>query len=233
LKAYLSKALQKRALSALVLIPLVLWMIVEGGAAFLFLLGFCVAVAGYEWLQLSMKTRHKAVFFVSGLAYILFSFACCYALREFYAVQAALLFILMVWASDTGGYIVGKLVGGPKLAASISPKKTWAGYAGALLFPAAAGALFRIGMDLYAGLPVTPGIAAVTTLAFLIAGAGVGIAGQAGDLLVSLAKRHAAVKDTGTLIPGHGGLLDRIDAMMLSAPVFLSLVAKFPDVFIP
>ena len=124
----------------------------------------------------------------------------------------------MVWGSDSGAYFVGKAIGGAKLAKSISPNKTWAGFIGALVMPALIGV---IGLFILRGLDGFIGEQAFK-IAFI--GILIGVAGQTGDLLVSALKRKAGVKDTGQLIPGHGGLLDRVDSLMLAAPVYLLLM---------
>jgi phosphatidate cytidylyltransferase len=84
--------------------------------------------------------------------------------------------------------------------------------------------------DYIYGVQTWDGITKVS-LAMFVMGAIIGLVGQTGDLLISWFKRHVQVKDTGTLIPGHGGLLDRVDALMLSAPVFLFFISKFTYVF--
>jgi phosphatidate cytidylyltransferase len=125
------------------------------------------------------------------------------------AGRANVLFLfLVVWASDIGAYVAGRAVGGPKLWAAVSPNKTWSGAAGGL---AAA-----IGIGLGAALAFTPGasLSAVVAVAALL-----GVASQAGDLLESAIKRHFHVKDSSRLIPGHGGLLDRLDGVLAAAPV--------------
>jgi phosphatidate cytidylyltransferase len=116
--------------------------------------------------------------------------------------------IAVVWASDIGAYVAGRLFGGPLLAPSISPSKTWAGAAGGLLAAVGAGAAVSA---LLAGTPDLTWRLAVT--AGLI-----GLVCQAGDLMESLIKRRFGVKDSGTLIPGHGGLLDRLDGLLAAAP---------------
>jgi phosphatidate cytidylyltransferase len=115
---------------------------------------------------------------------------------------------LVVWASDIGAYMAGRSFGGPKLAPSVSPNKTWSGAGGGL----AAAILVGIAV----ALPFTPG---ASPLAIAVAALVIGIAAQAGDLLESAIKRHFRVKDTSSLIPGHGGLLDRLDGVLAAAPV--------------
>jgi phosphatidate cytidylyltransferase len=116
--------------------------------------------------------------------------------------------LLIVWASDIGAYMVGRAVGGPRLAPSISPGKTWSGAFGGLAGSAA------IGLAAAAILGDAPVSWRPASLAILI-----GIVSQAGDLFESLLKRHFGVKDSGTMIPGHGGLLDRLDALLTAAPM--------------
>jgi phosphatidate cytidylyltransferase len=115
---------------------------------------------------------------------------------------------LVVWASDIGAYAAGRSFGGPKLAPSVSPNKTWSGAAGGLV------AAILVGTAV--ALPFTPG---ASLLAIAVVAALIGVAAQAGDLLESAIKRHFRVKDTSSLIPGHGGLLDRLDGVLAAAPV--------------
>lgn len=130
------------------------------------------------------------------------------------AGQGNLLFLLLaVWASDIGAYAVGRIVGGPKLAPAISPGKTWSGSAGGLLIAALVGELAGQAMH-----PSTPGIAA--GMAALLS-----VAAQVGDLGESALKRRAGVKDSSRMIPGHGGLLDRLDGVLAAAPVAAALAA--------
>lgn len=118
------------------------------------------------------------------------------------------LFVLFaIWATDIGAYAAGRSIGGPKLAPRISPKKTWAGLIGGM----AASALFGWLVALAFGA-ARPDIA-------LVVGAATAVVGQAGDLFESAVKRRYNVKDSGQLIPGHGGILDRIDGLLAAAPV--------------
>jgi phosphatidate cytidylyltransferase len=121
--------------------------------------------------------------------------------------DSVLFLLLVVWASDIGAYAAGRLVGGPKLAPRVSPSKTWAGAAGGLAAGMAVGAAAALALD---------GGSAPRILA--VAG-GIAVVAQLGDLLESALKRHYGVKDSGRLIPGHGGLLDRLDGVLAAAPV--------------
>ena len=125
--------------------------------------------------------------------------------------MAAIFWLLgAVWATDIGAYVTGRLLGGPKLAPRISPNKTWAGLLGGVVcaasWGAAWGALAGAGM---AGAIVISAITAVVA--------------QAGDLGVSAVKRRFGVKDASRLIPGHGGMLDRVDGFLLTAPAIAGL----------
>ncbi|MGH7049991.1 MAG: phosphatidate cytidylyltransferase [Acetobacteraceae bacterium] len=127
-----------------------------------------------------------------------------------------LLFVLaIVWASDTGAYLVGRCIGGPKLVPRVSPSKTWAGSIGGIAFAIAAGLLvariFAAGAS-FGGIFISIALSA---------------ASQAGDLLESAVKRRFGVKNSGTLIPGHGGLLDRLDGVLAAAPVAAVLLLSF------
>jgi phosphatidate cytidylyltransferase len=128
---------------------------------------------------------------------------------------AVLFLLLVVWATDTGAYFAGRLIGGPKLLPQISPNKTWSGLAGGVI----AGSL--VGLLLALVRPELP------TAHLLLAGAVLAGVSQAGDLLESALKREYGVKDASALIPGHGGFMDRIDglaAAVLVAAIYAAAV---------
>jgi phosphatidate cytidylyltransferase len=114
--------------------------------------------------------------------------------------------LIAVWAADTGALAVGKLVGGPKLAPKLSPNKTWAGFLGGII---AAGGIEVAYAGVVGGAMVNAGL-----LGFFLA-----LVGHCGDLFESWVKRRFQVKVTGGLIPGHGGMLDRIDSLLFAAPL--------------
>jgi phosphatidate cytidylyltransferase len=120
----------------------------------------------------------------------------------------------LVWACDSGAYFAGRAIGGPKLAPAISPNKTWAGFLGGLL---AAGA-FAFALVALFDLP----------LLLALATPGLAILAQLGDLYESNLKRQAGVKDSGNLLPGHGGIMDRLDGLVAVAPVAALLVLVLP-----
>jgi phosphatidate cytidylyltransferase len=112
--------------------------------------------------------------------------------------------LALVWVNDTAAYAAGRLIGGPRLAPRISPNKTWAGFWGGVLAAAATGWIAAV---LAGGSPL-----ALAGVSLVLA-----VAAQLGDLAESLAKRHFGVKDSSQLIPGHGGLLDRVDGLLAAA----------------
>lgn len=114
----------------------------------------------------------------------------------------------IVWATDIGGYAFGKTIGGPRLSPRISPNKTWAGLLGGMVFAAATSVLLG---RLFGFVMPWPQLALVA--------AGLAIWAQIGDLAESALKRHFGVKDSGAIIPGHGGILDRLDGFVFVAPV--------------
>jgi phosphatidate cytidylyltransferase len=120
--------------------------------------------------------------------------------------------LLAVWACDTAAYFAGRGIGGPKLAPRWSPSKTWAGLAGGMAGSALVGGLWSIASGI-----ATPALAA-------LAGALLAVVAQCGDLAESIVKRRFGVKDSGRIIPGHGGILDRVDGLLFAAPAAAILV---------
>lgn len=166
---------------------------------------------------------------IPGLIYIGLSFDIMVWLRAGSSAQGLYDFstlLLIVWASDIAAYFSGKAIGGPKLAPKISPKKTWAGFIGSSIGSGTVAALMacpalveKMGVDTVGGM----GVVGYFVMGFILA-----MFGQAGDLSISLFKRKFGVKDTGTLIPGHGGILDRVDALLLVAILFGGLAVLLP-----
>ncbi len=142
-------------------------------------------------------------------------------LRTMPDVGCDLVFFLFaaVWLSDIGAYAVGRLIGGPKLAPAISPNKTWAGAIGAVVITLAAAFI-------YAEL-TRAGLRGAMLAALLLS-----VAAQLGDLFESFVKRHFSVKDSGNLIPGHGGVLDRVDGVLFAAPALALFALLFGTDFI-
>jgi phosphatidate cytidylyltransferase len=165
-----------------------LWLIVLGAAAAAGLAG--IAGRSSAWLGggiLYIGLPCLALLWLRGLSPL--------------GLETVLWVLALVWAVDIGAYVAGRGIGGPKLAPRISPNKTWAGLGGGVLGGILVGALTA-----QATAAPLPAIAALS--------AGLAILGQAGDLMESAIKRHFHVKDAGHIIPGHGGVLDRVDGLI-------------------
>lgn len=168
-----------------------------GGIPFVALIAIAAVGLSVEWIRLC---RGRPGLLAAGVVYIGLPLLCLLWLRGASGGRESVLFlVLVIWATDIGAYLVGRLVGGKKLAPAVSPGKTWSGAAGGMV------AALVVGLLVPPGRPV---------LALLLA-----LACQAGDLLESGIKRHVGVKDSGRLIPGHGGLFDRLDGLLAAAPV--------------
>jgi len=201
-----------RALSAAVLAPLVLAAVYVGWPVFEIMLVAAGSMMAWEWSRMinpvdrpvrRLRIRWTAV----GIAYVIAAVMALVWLRSDPEQGRLTVFWLLavVWATDIGAYVVGSLIGGPKLAPRISPGKTWAGVVGGLGFGLAVGVLSVV---------VEPALEYSPVLAWSLVAS---IVCQIGDLAESALKRSFGVKDSGRLIPGHGGLLDRMDGMMAAA----------------
>jgi phosphatidate cytidylyltransferase len=169
---------------------------------------------------------------LTGFLYISLPFVCIVAIREipFLGVYFLVILLLAVWSGDIAGLYVGKLIGKHKLAPIISPGKTWEGTIGSFLFSIAVVCFFTqyFGPKIYGRafiLNLPPTSATVFRLSTppawlpIVFAALVNCAAQLGDLVESMLKRAAGVKDSGDLLPGHGGILDRLDALLFAAPI--------------
>jgi phosphatidate cytidylyltransferase len=226
--------LRIRILSAAVLTPIGVASVWLGGIAFTLIVAIIVTGLVIEWLLLfrpratsgPMPTRRdsgealsgartnpsptRPGLFSVGLLYVAVAGISLLWLRaDPVSGRADVLFVLLiVWAGDIGAYVVGRCIGGPRLAPLISPGKTWSGAGGGLIAAVVTGLLAAH----FLATPVTPWQPALIAVVL-------SIVAQAGDLLESFVKRLLAVKDSGNLIPGHGGLFDRLDGVLAAAPV--------------
>ena len=207
-----SAELRRRVFAAVPLVAAALGLAYVGGPAFYAALALVAAGMAYEWLRLSLgptpSGRREPLLAVIGvLAIVAVGLAAGWVRGGPSDGRALAIWLFMVvWATDTGAYFVGRAIGGPRLWARLSPNKTWAGALGGLATAAA------IAIGIGHGVAVagwTEGSAASARLA--VAGLLAGLLAEAGDLLESAVKRRYMVKDSGRLIPGHGGLLDRLD----------------------
>jgi phosphatidate cytidylyltransferase len=196
-----------RAFSALVLAPVALACVWFGGAAFAVIVFAAALGLAVEWLGLCRRSGWAPLRPV-GIAYIVLAGAALLWLRSDAIVGRpdVLFLLLVVWACDIGAYLIGRLIGGPRLAPRISPGKTWSGAVGGLLTAVAV------------GLVAAHFLADAVTWRAVVIAAALGVVAQAGDLLESFVKRRLEVKDSGQIIPGHGGLFDRLDGVLAAAP---------------
>lgn len=162
------------------------------------------------------KTKHLG--FSLGVLYIclpLLSLSYIYYVNENISRELVLWLLFVVWATDIGGYVAGKSIGGPKLLPSISPKKTWAGLGGAIGFAMAVAYVFALYLKAH---DVNMGVSFETfTTKLVLSAGGLAIISQAGDFFESAIKRRLGLKDSSNIIPGHGGLFDRVDGLLFAA----------------
>ena len=190
-------------------IALACWF-VEGGQ-----LGVAVALASAGAIAMAESLRKKTAWTAIGLLYAAIPFFALVLLRgsESTALITLLILFACVWGADTAAYFVGRRVGGPKLAPVISPKKTWSGFVGGLAGGVVAAMAVAYIFSRGAGWP-----GAIIAMALSFAAA-------IGDLLESWIKRRFGRKDSGVLIPGHGGVLDRTDGLIVAAVLAWALGA--------
>lgn len=185
-------------------VPLAIMSPLAAGPSF-FALGLTVGAAFF----VTIITRKPRLGF--GIAYVALPALALLLLRDQEnGLLLALWALATVWATDIGGYAAGRSIGGPKLAPSVSPNKTWAGLIGGVVLALVLGLL----LWQYAGLRLQ--------LAF--ASPILAVMAQIGDLYESWLKRQAGVKDSGKLLPGHGGVLDRLDGLVPVAPAAAALI---------
>ena len=206
------KEFEKRILSSLILIPLAIFFIIQGYIFFAFFLFIVFLLTSYEWLKMCKK-NHLMKFL--GIIFLLFSFYSSFYIRENSGLFLFLFIILICIFSDIGGYVFGNVFKGPKLT-KISPKKTYAGVIGSFLFSLIAALSFMkiIGSN-YLETHYLNSFFGILIISLI---------SQIGDLIISFFKRKAKLKDTGKILPGHGGLLDRVDGLIFVMPlVYLML----------
>ena len=190
----------KRILSSIILLPIALYFMLMGSFYLIFLIIICFLVSSFEWGKMTKKLNYK----VLGLFFLIFSFYTFYQLAIDYTI---LIPFFICISTDIGGYIFGKIFKGPKLT-KISPNKTYAGMIGGYF-------LSLLFISLYFDY-----INHKVTITWFVTAILISSVSQIGDIIISYFKRQSKVKNTGNLIPGHGGLLDRIDGMIFAFPIY-------------
>ena len=198
----MSKELIKRILSSLILIPITFFFIVKGSFLFLFFISICFCVIIYEWHMMSKKKLYR----IFGIIFLFFSFYTIFKLRIDNDYWFLLFVITICISTDIGGYVFGKIFKGPKLT-KFSPNKTYAGMIGGYLLSIISAIILT---NFYFNV-VHP----INWFIFVIL---ISTISQLGDIIISYFKRLSKIKDTGKIIPGHGGLLDRVDGMIFAFP---------------
>ena len=210
----MKKELQKRILSSILLIPLVLFLIVEGSIFFNLFVLLCLFLSIYEWVMMNKKK----IFIFFGVIFLIFSFFTIYKIRNGFDVEYVyILFVLLICVStDIGGYVFGKFFRGPKLT-KISPNKTLSGMIGGIILSFISIYLYLVVIKPVYFIKFETNIIMIILI--------ISIVSQIGDIIISYFKRLSKVKDTGKIIPGHGGILDRIDGMIFAFPFSYILIS--------
>jgi phosphatidate cytidylyltransferase len=199
-----------RIISSAVMAPIAIGIAWLGGWPFVLFWTLAACIVLWEWTRLVTRSRGTAsytdffVWMIAGLLYAAVVVLAPVILRRDPALGfVAILFLFaVVWVTDIAAYFAGRALGGPKLWAAVSPNKTWSGALGGTL----GGVIAALLVVKVAGLVIAPMLVLVTLA--------LSVASQAGDLLESALKREFGAKDSGDLIPGHGGLMDRLDGFL-------------------
>ena len=206
----------KRILSSIILIPTVFFFIIIGSFLFNFFIFICFLTSTYKCLKLSKNNLLK--FF--GSIFLVISFYTMFRIRnEFDRDYFHLLLVIIICVlTDIGGYIFGNIFKGPKLT-KISPKKTYSGVIGSFLLSLIFTNLF---LDFLSNVKTFEFTKEMFLFILLVS-----LVSQIGDIIISYFKRKSKIKDTGTIIPGHGGILDRIDGMIFAIPFAYVFILNF------
>ena len=208
----MKKEYQKRILSSLILIPIAVFFIIKGSFLFNFFLTICFIITIYEWHMMSKKKNY----YLFGYLFLFFSFYSVYFVRHNLEENSLFIFLfitLICISTDIGGFIFGKIFKGPKLT-KISPKKTYAGVFGGYFLSIIFANVIITYSEFFTDKLIIFGREEFILILII------STVSQIGDIIVSYFKRLSKIKDTGKLIPGHGGILDRVDGMIFAFPFF-------------
>ena len=201
----------KRILSSIIIITIAFFFIIKGSFFFIFFLSICFFITSFEWYKMAKNKNY----FLLGQIFLIVSFLSTFLFRNI-LLQDFIFVILICISTDIGGFVFGKIFKGPKLT-KISPNKTYSGMIGSF-FLSIISALFYT--NYYGLIYWTDNVLLITVIL-------ISSVSQIGDLTVSYFKRKSKIKNTGKIIPGHGGLLDRIDGMLFAIPfafIFLKMI---------
>ena len=206
----IDKELQKRILSSIILLPVSFFFIIQGSKTFIFFLSLIFLVTSLEWFKM---TKNKDILRIFGLFFLFFSFFSTIYLRQHIGLNFFIFIIIVCIFTDTGGYIFGKTFKGPKLT-KVSPKKTYSGVIGSFLISILFGLIYIKYFGQKSKILMESDTIFIILLIIFIS-----LISQIGDLIISYFKRKAKLKDTGKILPGHGGFLDRIDGIIFVMPL--------------
>ena len=202
----------KRIISSAILVPFTLFFIIEGSFLFTSFIFLFFLISSYEWI----KMISNKFILILGLIFLTFSFYSVFLIRNDLHennLSNFLILIIICVSTDLGGYIVGKTFKGPKLT-KISPNKTYSGALGSFVFAIILTIVFVIFIYKFFFIKIELSYHFILMILFL------SLVSQIGDLVISYFKRKSNLENTGNLIPGHGGILDRIDGMIFVFPIF-------------
>ncbi|MBL6664405.1 MAG: phosphatidate cytidylyltransferase [Rickettsiales bacterium] len=210
---------KQRIVTSLILFPIAIYAIFFSQILFNLLSVALAVLMSWEWLNITKSTtgEEKKKWQLIGFFYIVIP---VFSVIQIRSIDVDILFWMfaIIWTTDIFAFFSGRTFGGPKLASEISPNKTWSGLAGGIISSVIIGLLCS---SLFQG----------SVIFFMFASMCLSILEQLSDLFESKVKRIFKVKDSGNIIPGHGGVLDRLDGMMFVAPTVLILVTILPDRF--
>lgn len=197
----ISKKFMLRGLSAAFLIPITVFIIKLGGLYFTYLMIIVTSLMAMEWHELTRKADNN-IWNLYGVLYIFIPVMSLIWLIKIEENHTVISMFILIWATDIGGYVFGKTIKGWKIAPKISPNKTWAGAVGGVVCAILAGYMYNENF---------------------ISSIIISILAQFGDLLESIIKRKFKARDSGNFIPGHGGILDAVDGVIIVAP-YIALI---------
>ena len=208
----------KRLISSILMVPAIFFIVLLGSYYFIFFLYLCFAISIYEWINISNSKKY----IVPGLFLLMLSFYSAYKVRyttynDFDGASLFLFILFICILTDLGGYFFGKILKGPKLT-KISPKKTISGFVGGFILPL----FFFYILFNNEILTINNKNFSVNFLSLIFFIISISLISQIGDIAVSYFKRLSGIKNSGNIIPGHGGILDRIDGM-----IFVFLISYF------
>lgn len=207
----MKKEFEKRLLSSFIIIPVALFFVTKGSTFFTFFLSIFFLATSYEWFKMTKKNLIR----IFGILYLSLAFYSAFLLRNEAGLNFFIFIIIICIFTDIGGYIFGKTFKGPKLI-KISPNKTYSGLIGSFILSVMAASIFSQYQKSFTLFEIF--ILNNNELSYIIIILFISAVSQIGDLIVSYFKRLAKIKNTGNLLPGHGGLLDRVDGIIFAIP---------------